>query len=397
MPRVIAAAPHRVLFLAGACNVLLAMVWWAGWLAARRWGFDLPQPTVPAGWMHALVMQYQVLPSFIFGFLLTVFPRWMGLPDLGRRHYLPVGGGLLLGQLLTLLGLLEMPALLRAGVLLTLAAWLVGAVLLGRLLWLEKGRTWHARSAFAAIACGTVGWLAFAAFLFGAPAALVPVAIKLGTFGLLLPIFVTVAHRMFPFFAGNVVAGYVAWRPLGWLAVFWGLVLLHLGFELAGAQTWMWLADLPLFGLTAWWCWRVWPRGSAPALLRVLFLGSAWLPVAWLLYSVQGLVLLGSGTLIADRAPAHALFVGFFGSLMVAMVTRVTQGHSGRPLELGTVPALTFVLVQVVAIGRIAADLMPDAPAWHAFTAIGWVVAFMPWALRSAWIYLTPRIDRRPG
>ena len=34
------------------------------------------------------------------------------------------------------------------------------------------------------------------------------------------------------------------------------------------------------------------------------------------------------------RAPAHALYIGFFGSLLVAMVTRVTQGHSGRPLEL---------------------------------------------------------------
>gem|GEM_PF-2248775 len=30
-------------------------------------------------------MQYLVLPSFIFGFLLTVFPRWMGLPELDGR------------------------------------------------------------------------------------------------------------------------------------------------------------------------------------------------------------------------------------------------------------------------------------------------------------------------
>ena len=52
-----------------------------------------------AGWMHAIVMQYQVLAPFIFGFLLTVFPRWMGLPALARWHYLPVGIGLLGGQL----------------------------------------------------------------------------------------------------------------------------------------------------------------------------------------------------------------------------------------------------------------------------------------------------------
>ena len=53
---------------------------------------------VPAGWLHAIVMQYQVLPAFMFGFLLTVFPRWMSLPPLTRAHYVPVGVGLLGGQ-----------------------------------------------------------------------------------------------------------------------------------------------------------------------------------------------------------------------------------------------------------------------------------------------------------
>jgi uncharacterized protein involved in response to NO len=79
------------------------------------------------------------------------------------------------------------------------------------------------------------------------------------------------------------------------------------------------------------------------------------------------------------------------------MVTRVTQGHSGRPLELGTVPALTFVLVQVVAVGRIVADVMSDAYIWYALSAAGWLLAFLPWVVRSAWIYLTPRVDGRPG
>ena len=35
-------------------------------------------------------MQYQVLSLFVFGFLLTVFPRWMGQPALEWRHYVPV-------------------------------------------------------------------------------------------------------------------------------------------------------------------------------------------------------------------------------------------------------------------------------------------------------------------
>jgi uncharacterized protein involved in response to NO len=79
------------------------------------------------------------------------------------------------------------------------------------------------------------------------------------------------------------------------------------------------------------------------------------------------------------------------------MVTRVTQGHSGRPLELGRIPALAFVLLQGVAALRVAAEGLPDSLAWQASAAIGWLLAFAPWVLRSLAIYATPRIDGKPG
>ena len=87
------------MFFIGALNVLAAMAWWTAWLADARWHlFGFAASPVPAGWAHAFVMQYQVLPPFMFGFLLTVFPRWMGLPELTRWHYVPVGLGLLLDR-----------------------------------------------------------------------------------------------------------------------------------------------------------------------------------------------------------------------------------------------------------------------------------------------------------
>jgi uncharacterized protein involved in response to NO len=131
--------------------------------------------------------------------------------------------------------------------------------------------------------------------------------------------------------------------------------------------------------------------------LRVLFLGYAWLPVALALFVAQSLTYAFDGDFILGRAPAHALFIGFFGSLLVAMVTRVTQGHSGRPLVLGAVAATAFVIVQLVAVTRVIAELVPDALAWQAVAATGWLVAFLPWVVRSAWIYLTPRADGKPG
>src|SRR5690606_11792218 len=69
-PMNIANAPHRLLFAIGAGNVLLAMAWWALWLVDLRWQvFGLQQPAVYGGWIHAVVMQYQVLAPFMFGFL----------------------------------------------------------------------------------------------------------------------------------------------------------------------------------------------------------------------------------------------------------------------------------------------------------------------------------------
>lgn len=397
-PQLLANAPHRLLFFIGAGNVLLAMLWWTLWLIDARWHvIGLRQPQVYGGWLHAIVMQYQVLAPFMFGFLLTVFPRWMGLTDLTRWHYLPVGLGLFGGQLMTLIGALGPAPLLHLGAVLTLAGWSIGLFFLLRLLWKDRGKTWHAVSCAAALTLGLLGLVLYVAFLHVPDARLMFASIKLGSFGLLLPIYLTVAHRMFPFFAGNVVADYKPWRPLWLLAAFWPLVLLHLGLELVHGYAWLWLSDLPLLALSGCWLLRNWPHGRTPALLRVLFLGYAWLPTALALYAGQSGWYAMTGEFVLGRAPAHALFVGFFGSLLVAMVTRVTQGHAGRPLQLGRVAGFAFVAIQLVSVTRIVAELAPDQMAWQAAAAVGWLLAFAPWVVRSLGIYLSPRADGKPG
>ena len=450
--RRLGAAPHRLMFFIGASNLLLAMAWWAAWLAAARWpAIAMPQPQPLAGWLHAFVMQYQMLPSFIFGFLLTTFPRWTGLPEFGRRRYLPVGLGIFGGQIATLLGVLGWDAGIVVGLLMTVAGWTLGLATLATLLWRERGTTWHARSCFAALVLGYVGLLGFVVFVFGGSPLWMFASIKVGTFGLLLPVYMTVAHRMFPFFAASVLPGYTPWRPLWLLALFWALCLGHLLLELVHAYGWLWLVDLPLLALTATMLWRWWPKdmdvrvpwagasgilppaaqGSAsaasagcaraaaplvdpctshdaqerpndikvrvPGLLTVLFVGLAWLPVAFALYSAQSVAYAMTGVYWLGRGPAHALFVGFFGSVLIAMVTRVTQGHSGRPLVMPAAAWFAFGMIQLVAVLRVSAEVLPDGMAWQAVAAVGWLLAFAPWVLRIGRITLTPRADGKPG
>ena len=99
----------------------------------------------------------------------------------------------------------DITAGITVGLWMALAGWTSALCTLGRLLADEKGRTWHARSCFAGLLLGWLGLAMFVAFTLGAAPTWAFASIKLGSIGLLLPVYMTVAHRMFPFFAGNVV------------------------------------------------------------------------------------------------------------------------------------------------------------------------------------------------
>jgi uncharacterized protein involved in response to NO len=295
-------------------------------------------------------------------------------------------------------GFADPALLLKIGAALTTGGWFIGTLWLARLAYREGGRTWHAVSCAFALGFGLLGLMLYNVFLYQHDARVMFVVIKLGTLAVLLPIYFTVCHRMIPFFAGSALPHYRPVRPMWTLALFWALALAHLWLELRHGYAGLWMVDVPMAAMTAWLLWVWWPRRTAmPALLRVLFLGFAWLPVAFAMYAIQSVQFALSSEFILGRAPAHALFIGFFGSLLVAMVTRVTQGHSGRPLELGKVAAFAFIVVQIVAVTRVVAEFVPDSLALQAIAAIGWLVAFAPWVLRSSWIYLTPRTDGAIG
>jgi uncharacterized protein involved in response to NO len=322
----------------------------------------------------------------------------MGLPALSRAHYIPVGAGLLAGQVCTLLGLFGGLLPLKLGALFTATSWALGTTFLVRLAHLDKGRTWHAVSCTIALGFGLLGLMMYSLYLRHSDPRMLFGAIKIASTSVLLPIYFTVCHRMIPFFASAALPGYAAPRPLWALALLWPLWLLHTWLELRHGYAWLWAPDLAIAIVTARLLWSWWPRASTmPALLRVLFVGFAWLPIAFVLYSIQSAWLLATADFILGRAPAHALFIGFFGSLLVAMVTRVTQGHSGRPLVLGATAGFAFIAVQAVAVTRVVAETMTDPLAWHAIAAAGWIAAFLPWVLRSGGIYLSARADGKPG
>lgn len=396
-PSILLAAPHRLLFLTGSLGFAGLLLWWSMHQAQLHAGLTgIPGTILPATLLHGPAMIYLGLSPFIFGFLLTVFPRWIGLPDLKPRQFAPASIPLLVGAMLVLLALaVGIDTLLLPGFGLLGLGWslailvLLDVVVRGSKAGKPPCR--HAWSALAGLVLGLLGLLSAVNFVRGGAAEYLFYANRIGIGGFLVPIFLTVSHRMVPFFAGNVVQGYVSWRPDWLISALWFLLLGRLAGELLQIAWLAVTANGALAAVTGLMLWRWWPRARAPGLLNVLVWGFAWGPAGFALAAFDG------GTSSLGRGPDHALMIGFAGSLLVAMVTRVTQGHSGRPLTMPGVAWVAFGAVQLAAAVRLWAAAQQEAGT-ALLVSIGVLgLGMMPWLLRNAGIYLSPRSDGKAG
>jgi uncharacterized protein involved in response to NO len=395
---VVFAVPHRFFFLTGACALVLASLWWAWTLVARAWP-ELPPPpvAVPATTLHALLMIFGFAPLFMFGFLFTAGPRWLAVAPPGPATWLPAG-------LLAAMAALALVPLQVAG------SWVGGEAV---------------RVAAGAYAVGWL-WLSFRFFLLlrasaakdNVHATLILVALAVGggcvaafalsgasahgwlrtagLWGFLLPVFVTVCHRMIPFFTASVLPSVTAFRPWWLLGAMAGAPMLQGLLEAAGLYAWMWLVDLPV-GVLALWLTVRWGlvQSMTNRLLAMLHAGFLWYGIGFVLAGAHSLSLL-VGLPGLGHAPLHALTIGFTSSLLMAMVTRVTCGHAGRTLAADAVTWRLFQLLQMVAVLRVGAEFWPN-PAVLSVVALLWVACFVPWCFKYAPVYWRPRADGRPG
>lgn len=401
--RTFTAAPHRVMFFGGAVQTLATMLWWLIDLTSR-YGFGHPiEWAIPPSAAHAYLMIYGMFPFFIFGFLLTVFPRWMAEREIPASRYVPAFVLLMLGAVLSYPGLLFSKAVFAVSILLTLAGWAVAwRALLAVLLKAAPQNKNHPIAVSIALVLGWCGMLACLPWLAGGNDAWMDFTRQAGLWLYLLPIFGTVGHRMIPFFTSGVLPQSTISHPIWPWWVIIAACPAHALLHLADAQAWLWLADAPLAvsGLYLSWCWNF--RGSFKVpMLAVLHGGFAWLGVSALLFTVQSLTLQLSGgeNYILGLAPLHALVVGCFSTLMMGMGTRVTLGHSGKTINAGSTIYSLFAAFQLVVLTRLLADILP-APlrAWlYIAAAAGWLACFALWVATYLPVYLKPRADGRPG
>ncbi|MCP5270831.1 MAG: NnrS family protein [Burkholderiaceae bacterium] len=394
-------APHRLAFAAGTAVMLLVALWWAGALLARAAGGAGPAG-LPASTLHALLMGFGFMPLFFTGFLFTAGPRWLGMPPPAMRHLRgPVqaqaAGALVLG----LAGFAHDPALARLLAALGLAALAAGwgrAVLHFARLLLRSTATdkLHASVVTVAGALGAVLMVVAAGSVAAGDLAAVHETVRVALWAFAGVVYAAVAHRMIPFFSAAAVPALDAWRPPWLLASFvmvlgfegfvhWAPVPLALQAAIEAAAGLGWTLLALRWGLL---------HSLRNRLLAMLHLGFVWLGVAMGLAAVShGLQAAGQPGL--GLAPLHAYTMGFLGSTLVAMVTRVSAGHSGRSLAVDTGAWVLFWVLQAAVIGRIMSDIA-QLP-WLTWAAVTWAAALLPWGLRHLAWYGRPRVDGRPG
>jgi uncharacterized protein involved in response to NO len=398
------AAPHRVMFFGGAIQSLAVMLWWTLELAARYGivGQSVSWTIAPSA-AHVYLMIYSLLPFFMFGFLMTTFPRWMAGKEIPSKLYVSAFGLMFLGAVGFYVGLIFSATILVVAVACALVGWGIALYALLRvLLDTRPGDKRHPIVLSFALALGWCGLVSYLIWLLTDESAFLNFSIQSGLWLFLLPLFASVAHRMIPFFTSNALSQPNVPRPF-W--PWWTMLACSVGhgvLSFTGETNLLWLCDTPLavsaLYLSYLWGFR---RSLSNPLLAVLHVGFAWMGLAMLLFAVQSLVEFSSHgeTVIWAFAPLHALTIGCYATLMIGMGTRVTLGHSGLPFNIDTPIKSMFVGMQLVAIVRVLADVLPlqSGYLWYVASAVGWLVCFSPWVSRYLPAFWRPRADGQPG
>jgi uncharacterized protein involved in response to NO len=287
------------------------------------------------------------------------------------------------------------------GLLLHILGW--SAALRGLLATLRGGKDpdkRHAWATWVALFLGAVAEAVMLAGLFFGHDEWLQPALELGIWGCLTPLFLTVCHRMIPYFTSRVVSNYVVIRPYALLWAMWSGCLVHAALAAAGQGSMTWLVDLLLAALAFWFSAR-WGlrRGFQVRLLAMLHVAFLWAGAAFALYGLDSLAGFLGLSWSAGHAPLHALGIGFFGAMLIGMASRVSLGHSGRALQADAATWWLFWLMQGVALLRMLPDMTAGLLPYRLVTLAGlaWLAVFGAWVWKYAPMTWRPRVDGKTG
>ena len=379
----------RPFFLAAGLYAALAV---PAWVMLYTYG-AMPLRALPPQSWHAHEMIYGFVAAALAGFLLTAVPSWTGAKGFAGWPLAAVAFAWLLGR-----AAFALADVLPVWVVVTLElAFLPGlGVLLAPPLLRSRNRNTRLLIVLAVL------WLSDAAFL-GGFARRDPVwasySLRIAV-DLMLLVVTVIGGRIVPSFTANALRGRgeaVDVRNQPWLE----RSVIALMLLVAVVDLWQpdgavagWLAVAVSLAqalrLSGWRSLRT--RGEA--ILWVLHVGYAWMPIGFALKASW--LLLGAGWAAHWQ---HALTMGVFGTMILAVMTRAALGHTGRALTVGrSIAAAYAALTLGVATRVFAPALWPSHYLWELFASgFLWTTAFTIYVIIYAPILVLARADGKPG
>ncbi|MEO2268798.1 NnrS family protein [Pseudoalteromonas sp. YIC-656] len=114
-----------------------------------------------------------------------------------------------------------------------------------------------------------------------------------------------------------------------------------------------------------------------------------------------GLVLMGAyhfGWLTSISTPIHAITVGGMGLMILAMISRVSLGHTGRMIKASKPMSFAFLLMVVTLLVRLLASLTgTHYSSLILLSAALWAISYALFVIGYGKIVFSARIDGRDG
>lgn len=331
----------RPFFLSAALFAGVAVPIWA--LILTGWT-DSPFRYAPRDW-HVHEMLFGFLPAVITGFLLTAMPNWTDRPPLKGTPLLALLTLWLAGRLTIAIPWPTpfVAAFIDAGYLVVLAA----------IVWREiaAGKAWD-RAPIGIV----ISFYAAANILFHvrAQSGTEPDLPERMAVALMMLLLTLIGGRVTPGFTSDYLAELGLSEELPAFSRFDGAAIL-----LTAMAALSWTVQ-PQALVTGWLLiaaglanvirlsrWRGWTTWREPIVL-ILHVGYGWLALALL---IIGGATLGFGLKPADAM--HALTTGAVGAMTMAVMTRASLGHTGRPKQADRPTVLIYLLVNLGALLRV--------------------------------------------
>ncbi len=354
-------------------TALYAIVALAAWILILTGHVLPPLALDPLSW-HIHEMLFGTIGAAVAGFLLTAVPNWTGVPGPRGVRLAALAGLWLAGRIAVTFGA-AMPAWV-VGVLDLSFLVALGAVV-GRAIVVSGNRRNLPVIALVVAYAGAnllyhLGWP--------------DLGMRLGLMTVVLLI-ALIGGRVVPGFTGNWIkrAGQaVGPRPFGHPD------RVALALTLAGGLAYLARPEHPGTGAV------VLTAGLAHAIRQIGWRGHRTLgePLVWVLHLgylwlSAGVILLGLSILwpaVPSAVALHALTAGAMATMILAIMTRATLGHSGRDLKAGPATTAIYILVTLAALSRLGAGwepvlLHPSALAWGLAFAI-YLAVYLPICLK---------------